>query len=85
MYTINDFKKALHDNGENTLLGMHLNGLFHEKERDGKASIHNLEEKVEVIAQMNKNGINVFTDSFKLGSITKAYYQWRLTQYTDFQ
>ncbi len=85
MKTINDFKSLLHIDGKNTLLGMHLNSLVCERQpRETKADIHELELKVEVIAQMSKNGIDAFEDSYKLGSVTKAYYQYMLSQYNEF-
>jgi hypothetical protein len=87
MKTIKDFKALLNDGKEefngNTILGMHLNSLFGRKDID--ATIHDMEEKIEVIVRMEKNGINCFTDSYKMGSVTKAYYQWHLEQYSDFQ
>jgi hypothetical protein len=39
---------------------------------------------VEVIAQMHKNGINVFEDNFVLGNVTKAFYQYKLTEYAEY-
>lgn len=92
MKTIREYKNLLNsgmnqDNEKeffgNTVLGMHLNGLF--KEQPGRADIHNLEEKVEVICQMYKNGIDCFNDSYKLGSVSKAYYQLKLAEYSEFK
>lgn len=86
MKTINDFKSLLHIDGRNTILGRHLNGLINNRyaELDVRADLHDLEEKVEVIAQMSKNGIDAFEDGYKLGSVTKAYYQYMLNQYNEF-
>jgi len=84
MKTINDFKSLLHIDGKNTLLGMHLNSLVCERYKEDPAYIHQLELKVEVIAQMNKNGIDAFKDGYQLGSVTKAYYQYMLSQYNEF-
>jgi len=91
MKTIKEFKSLLNtDNfgiqdefNGNTLLGMTLNGLFGEKNTT-PAHIHNLDEKVEVICQMYKNGIDCFKDSYKMGSVSKAYYQYKLSEYQDF-
>jgi hypothetical protein len=88
MKTIKEYKSLLNSGIEdeffgNTLLGMTLNTLF--AETKGPAHIHHLDEKIEVIVQMNKNGINCFTDSYKMGSVSKAFYQWRLSEYNDFQ
>jgi hypothetical protein len=89
MKSIKEFKSLLNTgisdefNG-NTLLGMTLNGLLGEKNIT-PAHIHNFEEKVDVICQMNKNGIDCFKDSYKLGSVSKAFYQVKLSDYTDFQ
>ena len=84
MKTIKDFKELLFTNEENTILGMSLNSLFNE-DHTKKSSVHNLEEKIEVIAQLDENGINVFTDNFQVGSVSKAFYQWRLKKYEDFK
>jgi hypothetical protein len=84
MKTIKEFKDLLNVDNENTLLGMSLNDLFNEDHKKD-ATIHNLEEKIEVIAQMNKNGINVFTEYFKIGSVSKAFYQWKLNQYLNYK
>jgi hypothetical protein len=84
MKTINDFKTLLFNGEKNTLLGYHLNNLFGEKNAELKAYILNFEEKVEVIAQMHKNGINVFEDNFVLGNVTKAFYQYKLTEYAEY-
>ena len=84
MKTIKDFKELLIQNNENTLLGMSLNDLFNEDHKKD-ATIQNLEEKIEVIAEMNKNGIDVFTDYFKIGSVSKAFYQWKLNQYSNYK
>lgn len=87
MRTIKDYKDLLFTNGKNTMLGLHLNTLFPTQTKDFTydASVHNFEEKVEVMAQMYKNGIDVFKDSYKVGSISKAFYQWNLNKYKDFQ
>lgn len=79
-----DFKQLLNKEGENTLLGMHLNQLFG-KESSKDATIHDFDEKMEVIAQMFENGIDVFKDTYKLGSVSKAFYQWHLSKYSDFK
>lgn len=85
MKTIKDFKNLLHTDGNNTLLGMHLNTLICDRHpMDTQADIHDLELKVEVIAQMSKNGIDAFKDAYKLGSVTKAYYQYMLSQYDEY-
>ena len=85
MKTINDFKSILHANEKNTLLGMHLNNLIcHRMPSETRADLHDLELKVEVIAQMSKNGIDAFEDGYKLGSVTKAYYQYMLSQYNEY-
>ena len=85
MKTIKDFKNLLHIDGQNTLLGMHLNTLICDRHPiDDQADIHDLELKVEVIAQMSKNGIDAFEDGYKLGSVTKAYYQHMLSQYDEY-
>ena len=85
MKTIKDFKSILHVDGKNTLLGMHLNSLECERHpRETRADLYDLELKVEVIAQMSKNGIDAFEDGYKLGSVTKAYYQYMLNQYNEF-
>lgn len=91
MKTIKDFKKVLYNNNENTLLGLHLADLINplgksvEELREKDQSIHFLEEKVEVIVQMYNNGIDVFLDSYKMGSVDKAYYQVKLKEYADFK
>jgi hypothetical protein len=84
MKTINDFKNLLHIDGQNTLLGQHLNHLFSETNTDYKAWVLNFDEKVEVIAQMHRNGIDAFNDGYKLGSVTKAFYQYMLNQYKEY-
>lgn len=84
MKTIKDFKNLLHANEKNTLLGMHLNSLICERYKDDPAYIHDFELKVEVIAQMSKNGIDAFKDSYQLGSVTKAYYQYMMSQYAEY-
>lgn len=86
MKTIQDFKNLLHANGQNTLLGMHLNSIIGNRfsTREQRADLHDLELKVEVIAQMSKNGIDAFEDGYKLGSVTKAYYQHMLSQYDEY-
>lgn len=86
MKTIQDFKNLLHANGQNTLLGMHLNSIIGNRfsTREQRADLHDLELKVEVIAQMSKNGIDAFEDGYKLGSVTKAYYQYMLSQYAEY-
>ena len=58
--------------------------LFNEN-HERNATIHNFEEKIEVLNVMNKNGINVFTDAYKCGNVSKAFYQWNLTKYEDYQ
>lgn len=87
MKTIQDYKNLLSNDGKNTLLGNHLNTLFpiRNKEFTYDASVHNFEEKVEVMVQMYKNGIDVFKDAYKMGSISKAFYQWNTNKYKDFQ
>ena len=67
----------------NTILGVQLQELFGE-DKTVKADIHNLEGKIEVVCQMYKNGIDVFKDSYKLGSVCKAFYQWKLSHYIDY-
>jgi hypothetical protein len=84
MKTIKDFKELLFNYEENTLLGMQLNYLFNE-DHTANSTIHNLEEKIEVIAQLNENGINVFIDNYQVGNISKAFYQWNLKKYEDFK
>lgn len=85
MKTINDFKNLLHIDGNNTLLGMHLNSLVCERHpRETRADLHDLELKVEIIAQMSKNGIDAFEDRYRLGSVNKAYYQYMLNQYNEY-
>lgn len=84
MKTIKDFKNLLHSDGNNTLLGMHLNSLINDRYREDPADIHDLELKVEVIAQMSKNGIDAFEDRYRLGSVTKAYYQHMLNKYSEY-
>jgi len=86
MKTINDFKNLLHKDGKNTFLGMHLNYIINQSisDMDKPAHIHDLELKVEVIAQMHKNGIDAFTDRFPMGSVNKAYYQYMLNQYNEY-
>lgn len=86
MKTIQDFKNLLHSNGQNTLLGMHLNNLINNRysELDAPADIHDLELKVEVIAQLYKNGIDAFNDHFPLGSVSKAYYQYMMNQFNEY-
>jgi hypothetical protein len=86
MKTINDYKSLLHANGQNTLLGMHLNSIIGNRYSplDVKADLHDLELKIEVIAQLFKNGIDAFEDRYPLGSVTKAYYQYMLNQYNEF-
>ena len=86
MKTIQAFKNLLHANGQNTLLGMHLNSIIGNRfsTREQRADLHDLELKVEVIAQMSKNGIDAFEDGYKLGSVTKAYYQHMLSQYDEY-
>jgi len=85
MKTIKDFKSLLHNDGNNTLLGMHLNSLVcNRMPLDERADLHDLELKVEIIAQLSKNGIDAFEDRFALGSVTKAYYQYMLSQYNEF-
>jgi hypothetical protein len=85
MKTIKDFKSILHANEKNTLLGMHLNSLICDRMPiETRADIHDLELKVEIIAQMSKNSIDVFKDSYQLGSVTKAYYQYMLSQYAEY-
>lgn len=86
MKTIKDYKELLFLNGKNTMLGNHLNTLFPTtKDFTYNATIHNFDEKVEVMAQMYKNDIDVFKDSYKIGSISKAFYQLQLEKYKDFQ
>jgi len=86
MKTINDFKSLLHIDGNNTLLGMHLNSIIGNRYSpiDAKADIYDLELKVEVIAQLYKNGIDAFEDAYQLGCVTKAYYQYMLSQYAEY-
>ena len=85
MKTIQEFKDLLYtESVGNSLLGCHLNRLFGEK-TSARSDIHNLEEKIEVVVQMNNNGINAFTDEYKLGSVSKAYYQLKLKEFVDFQ
>jgi hypothetical protein len=83
MKTIKEFKMLLVRNDSNTLLGSHLNSLFNENIHHD-ASIQNLEEKIEVIVQMHKNGIDCFSDQYRLGSVTKAFYQVKLSDYVNF-
>jgi len=91
MKTIKEFKSTmfyeektdLHNANTNTLLGAHLNTLFNEDPSE-KSTVHHLSEKIEVIVQMYKNGINVFTDEYKLGSVTKAFYQVKLSEYDEY-
>ena len=84
MKTIKDFKELLFINEENTILGMSLNSLFNE-DYNKNATVHNLEDKIEVMAQMNENGINVFIDNCQVGSISKAFHQWKLKKYEDYK
>ena len=68
----------------NSLLGMHMQTLFgldHEKD----ASVHYMEEKIEVIVQMYKNGIDIWNDSYAMGSVSKAYYQYKLNGFDDYK
>jgi hypothetical protein len=83
MKTVQNFKDLLFENGENTLLGMHMQYLFNESHL-AKSDVHNLEDKIEVICQMDINGIDCFTDSYKMGSVSKAYYQWQLAKYDSY-
>jgi len=91
MKTIKDYKKLLFNNDQNTLLGLHLAKLINplsksiEELRAKDQSVHFLEEKVEVIVQMYHNGIDVFKDTYKLGSVSKAYYQIKLKEYSEFK
>ena len=84
MKTIKEFKSLLFANGKTTFLGMALNTLFNE-EYTHSPIIQNLDEKIEVIVQMHDNGINAFTDNYKLGNVSKAYYQVQLKKYKDFK
>jgi hypothetical protein len=85
MKTINDYKNILFIDGNNTLLGIHLNTLVGERTPlDEPAYINDLELKIEVISQMSKNGIDAFEDGYKLGSVTKAYYQLMLSKYVQY-
>lgn len=87
--TIKEIKAALYDEEtkKNTLLGAHLVSL----ESPGKdvttfnAGLHLLEIASEVIKQMEINGIDVFKDRYKLGNVSKAFYQVKLSEYDDFQ
>jgi len=88
MKTIKDYKSLLRTQSlkdeKNSVLGMHLNSLF-SLDINKDARIHNLEEKIEVIVLINNlYDVNLFTDEFKLGTISKGYYQWKLNQYSDF-
>jgi hypothetical protein len=96
MKTIKDYKELLRINDSNTMLGNHLCSLFNEKGffaslkdidtmDEYNASLHNFDEKVEVMAQMHKNGINVFEDRYKMGSVSKAFYQYKLSGYTEYK
>jgi hypothetical protein len=86
MKTINDYKSILHKDGYNTLLGMHLNSIIGNRyaSLDVRADLHDLELKIEIIAQLSKNGIDAFEDRYQLGSVTKAYYQHMLSQYAQY-
>lgn len=86
MKTIKEFKAVLRneEKEENTMLGMHLNGLFNE-DHDYDATVHNMDEKIEVIVEMFRNEIDVFNDTFKMGSVSKAYYKLKLSKYSNFK
>ena len=92
IHSIKDIKALLHDEatGKNTLLGTHLNSLFplswaEESGLNKPAYIHSFEEKVEVLVQMGKNGIDVFKHGYKLGSVSKAFYQIQLENFKNFK
>lgn len=91
MKTIREYKKVLYDNDQNTLLGLHLATLINPLGKNydelykKDQSIHHLEEKIEVIVQMYNNGIDVFKDTYSLGSVNKAYYQIKLREYSNYK
>ena len=82
--TIKEFKALLTDSkGLNTLTGLHLISLLKGstvRGKDYKASTHLLEEAIEIFSQMSANGIDVFKDEYKMGSINKAYHQWKVRE-----
>lgn len=87
MKTLKEIKAELTNpqTGENTLLGMHLVNLIRPEEdpETFNAELHLLEESIEVMAQMEKNGIDPFGE-FKLGSVSKAYYQLKVEEYKEY-
>lgn len=68
----------------NSLLGMHMQTLFGQDHKKD-ASVNYMEEKIEVIVQMYKNGIDIWNDSYKMGSVSKAYYQYKLNGFDDYK
>lgn len=92
IHSIKEIKALLHDevSYKNTVLGTHLNSLFplswaENSGIDKPAYIHSFEEKVEVMVQMGKNGIDVFSQNYKLGSVTKAFHEIQLEKVKDFK
>ena len=92
IHSIKEIKALLYDEalGKNTLLGTHLNSLFPlgwEKNMgiDKPAYVYNFEEKVEVMVQLGKNGIDVFKHGYKLGSVSKAFHQVQLEKFKNFK
>ena len=87
--TIKEFKALLTDSQErNTLTGMHLITLIKGSSvrmDDFKASTHLVEKAIEVFAQMGENGIDVFKDEYKMGSVSKAYYQCKVKEHAEYK
>jgi hypothetical protein len=86
--TLSEFKALLTDSEDNnTLTGLQLISILRGnavRSKDFKASTHLLEEAIEIFAQMGANGIDVFKDEYKMGSVTKAYHQWQVREYSNY-
>lgn len=83
-YTPKEVAELLYSNGQNTILGMHLNRLFNES-HEIKAIMHNFDEKCEVLKQLDANGHDVWKGGFKMGSVSKAFHQIELKKYEKFK
>jgi len=84
MKTLQQIKSKLtKSDGANTILGMHINSLLG-KDINLNCGLHNIEMAMEIMVQMEKNGIDVFEDTFKMGSVDKAYYQLMVEKYSEY-
>ena len=84
MRKLQEIKDLLRKGEENTVLGMHINSLlgYHHTKHNATFQV---EEAMEIMVQMEKNGIDVFKGEYKMGSVSKAYHQVELEKLSTYK